>query len=343
MHWTTSLALAAPMATPADAPIVDPVRYLLACAGVLGLLALGLYGLRRLVVGTQRARAEGRSLAVVDQLHLGGSKRLAIVRCYDRQLVLGLGDKEISLVAELDPDQAIPALDKDSKDLSVGEVPMRPARSKAAPNPAAKAGARAKQADRGAAVNRGFGSLLDRAQRLADSLIPPRRDAGEEEFDAAPEAGHELQPVQRSANATGESRSAEIDGEPSAEIKAKVARELLAKLGPDHELLDAVRAAASGGAQRPKRRQSAQQGAPQKAQPNTQPKTQPKTQPIAKKNAKQAGAAPNAPEAKRTRKPAQSQTAPQPTRRATAATPGEQPNTSEPASNDANAAEGWLG
>jgi flagellar biogenesis protein FliO len=36
-------------------------------------------------------------------LPLGGKQRLAVVRCYDRTFALGLGEKEVSLVAEIDP------------------------------------------------------------------------------------------------------------------------------------------------------------------------------------------------------------------------------------------------
>lgn len=34
---------------------------------------------------------------------LGSKQRLAVVRCYDRTFALGLGEKEIALIAELDP------------------------------------------------------------------------------------------------------------------------------------------------------------------------------------------------------------------------------------------------
>ena len=74
--------------------------------GVVGALVLSIaalaYGFRRVVVGSIRTRAMGRDLAVVDVLPLGGKRQLAVVRCYDRTFALGLGEKSVDLVAELD-------------------------------------------------------------------------------------------------------------------------------------------------------------------------------------------------------------------------------------------------
>jgi len=81
----------------------DLTRYLIVCA--LLLLAIGAlaWGFRRLVGRTLRARAAQRSLRVLDVLPMGGKQKLAVVRCYDRTFLLGLGERELSLVAELDP------------------------------------------------------------------------------------------------------------------------------------------------------------------------------------------------------------------------------------------------
>jgi len=80
----------------------DLTRYLAVCAGLL----LGVGGLawaaRRFLARTLRERAAKRSLQVVDVLPLGGKQRLAVVRCYDRTFLLGIGEKEVSLVSELD-------------------------------------------------------------------------------------------------------------------------------------------------------------------------------------------------------------------------------------------------
>ncbi len=57
---------------------------------------------RRVLGAAWRSRAERRSLGVIDVLPLGGRRQLLVVRCYDRTLALGVGDREVSLLAELD-------------------------------------------------------------------------------------------------------------------------------------------------------------------------------------------------------------------------------------------------
>lgn len=86
-------------------PGVDWLRYAMACVGILSLLGLAAIGLKR-VSGTSWAqRATRRSLRVVDVLSVGRKQRLVVVNCYDRSFVLGVGEKEVSLVAELDAEQ----------------------------------------------------------------------------------------------------------------------------------------------------------------------------------------------------------------------------------------------
>ncbi len=60
------------------------------------------YGFRRLVLGGIKGRAAQRDLRVLDVLPLGGKRQLAVVRCYDRTFALGLGEKSVEMVAELD-------------------------------------------------------------------------------------------------------------------------------------------------------------------------------------------------------------------------------------------------
>ena len=67
--------------------------------GALGLCALGA---KRLFANGLRARAERRSLAVVDILPLGPKQRACVLRCYDRTFLLGLGEREVCSIAELD-------------------------------------------------------------------------------------------------------------------------------------------------------------------------------------------------------------------------------------------------
>lgn len=92
----------------------DLTRYFVVCGILLLVTAAVAWGFRRLVSGNLRTRASRRSLQVMDVLPLGRKRRLAVVRCYDRTFVLGLGDREISPIAELDPaieptDQTVPS------------------------------------------------------------------------------------------------------------------------------------------------------------------------------------------------------------------------------------------
>ena len=87
----------------------DLTRYFLVCVGLL-LLVLGLAFLfRRFVAGGLRRRAAKRSLRVLDVLPLGGKQKLVVVRCYDRSFLLGLGDKDVCSIAELDTQELAPA------------------------------------------------------------------------------------------------------------------------------------------------------------------------------------------------------------------------------------------
>ena len=80
----------------------DLTRYLIACAGLILLLGGLAWVARRYLSSTLKARAGRRALQVLDMLPLGGKQRLAVVRCYDRAFFVGLGDKEVSLLCELD-------------------------------------------------------------------------------------------------------------------------------------------------------------------------------------------------------------------------------------------------
>jgi flagellar biogenesis protein FliO len=80
----------------------DLTRYLLVCGLLIGCVAALGWVFKRFLSGRLKARAAQRSLQIMDVLPLGGKQRLAVVRCYDRTFALGLGEKEISLIAELD-------------------------------------------------------------------------------------------------------------------------------------------------------------------------------------------------------------------------------------------------
>ncbi len=84
----------------------DLTRYFVVCAGLLGLVLALAWVFRRFVAESLRKRAAKRSLQVVDMLPLGGKQKLVVVRCYDRTFLLGLGDREVRSIAELDAETA---------------------------------------------------------------------------------------------------------------------------------------------------------------------------------------------------------------------------------------------
>jgi flagellar biogenesis protein FliO len=88
---------------------LDMSRYLFACLVVIGLLCLGAFALARLKNSSIVQRAKKRSLRVIDVLPLGRKQRLCVVRAYDRTFVLGVGEREVALVAEIDQDDDLSA------------------------------------------------------------------------------------------------------------------------------------------------------------------------------------------------------------------------------------------
>ena len=108
MHNLLVLAVQLSRVTDGSAPTVGTgpdMSWLMTVVAVLLATILGVaWAMRKLLAGAWRARATKRSLRVVDVLPLGGRRQLAVVRCYDRTFALGLGDKEVALVAELDPE-----------------------------------------------------------------------------------------------------------------------------------------------------------------------------------------------------------------------------------------------
>ncbi len=95
-----SVLLLVPEVGPGPGP--DLSRYL-AVSGLSVLALLGLaWCLRRFAARHLRARAARRSLQVLDVLPLGGKHKLLVVRCHDRSFLLGVGEKEVRSIAELD-------------------------------------------------------------------------------------------------------------------------------------------------------------------------------------------------------------------------------------------------
>lgn len=83
-------------------PGSELTSYFAVCLGLIALVLVAAWGFKRLFARSIAARAARRSLQVIDVLPLGGRQRLAVVRCYERTFVVGLGDKEMCLVSELE-------------------------------------------------------------------------------------------------------------------------------------------------------------------------------------------------------------------------------------------------
>ncbi len=86
----------------------DLTRYVLVCGALLIALGATAWLLRRMVGGTLKLGAARRSLQVLDVLPLGGKQKVCVVRCYDRTFALGVGEKEVGLIAEIDAAVSIP-------------------------------------------------------------------------------------------------------------------------------------------------------------------------------------------------------------------------------------------
>ncbi len=83
---------------------VDLTRYILVCTLTIVLVLVCAWLLRRFLAQNLRRRASQRSLAVMDVLPLGRKQKAVVLRCYDRSFLVGLGEREVTLLAELDPE-----------------------------------------------------------------------------------------------------------------------------------------------------------------------------------------------------------------------------------------------
>ena len=98
MHALTTTLIAEAAANPGP----DLTRYFVVCGVLLGAITLLAWGFKKLIAGNLSTRAAKRNLQILDVLPMGGKQKLAVVRCYDRTFLIGLGDKEISPISELD-------------------------------------------------------------------------------------------------------------------------------------------------------------------------------------------------------------------------------------------------
>lgn len=87
-------------------PAAEPelTRYLVVSGALLGALFLASFLVRRLAGGSRLTLNARRGIQVLEATSLGGSKRAMVVRCHDRTFLLGVGDKEVCSIAELDSD-----------------------------------------------------------------------------------------------------------------------------------------------------------------------------------------------------------------------------------------------
>lgn len=133
-HVLIALALEAPT-RPGMPGGPDMTRYLLVCGGLIVAIGLLGWGMRRLLGSRFRPGASRRNLQVLEMLPLGGKRSLALVRCQERDFLVGLAEQGIRLVAELDP--PAPAAGtrgsgfESSLEEALAEPPRPPARSRA--------------------------------------------------------------------------------------------------------------------------------------------------------------------------------------------------------------------
>lgn len=114
LQLQSGAALAAPI-SPTEGP---DLGWLIATVTVFVITIAGLALLfKKVVGGSLRTRATKRDLHVLDVLPLGNKRQLAVVRCYDRTFALGLGERSVDLVAELDSG----AIDHDRGAVEVAE------------------------------------------------------------------------------------------------------------------------------------------------------------------------------------------------------------------------------
>ncbi len=112
----------------------DMTRYTVVCVGLLVCVLLLAWGFKRFIGTSLRKRASKRSMQVLDVLPLGGKQKLVVVRCYDRNFLLGVGDKELRSIAELDAQDEDEAPEPDAVpvDAELAELVQTPFRTRLA-------------------------------------------------------------------------------------------------------------------------------------------------------------------------------------------------------------------
>ncbi|MFT5200137.1 MAG: flagellar biogenesis protein FliO [Planctomycetota bacterium] len=151
----------------------DLTRYFAVLGGVAVILVLSAIGIRRLVSkGGLGLKGSRRSLEIVDVLPMGSRRQVAVVRCYDRTFALGMGEKTVSLLAELDADMV---QNERNKNTTGGKKAAGAARNGLGSLLRPQYREKAQVADQlSKASDDGFERMLDRAQDQLDA----KRSAG---------------------------------------------------------------------------------------------------------------------------------------------------------------------
>ncbi len=237
--FDTAIAVPTPVLALA-AEGLDMSRYLFACLVVLGLLCLGAFALARLKNSALVQRAKKRSLRVVDVLPLGRKQRLCVVRAYDRTFVLGVGEREVSLVAEIDQ----------GDDLATEALVQ--AESEALATKAPKSFAALVQSFAGAALQRRPAPAAPLAQAAAPVAAAPVAETDDVERRAASAARDALLSILDERRAEASARREQKRAAEKARVKSERAEPAAAPSAP---------VAASTPAQKPRTRSTPQSSA----------------------------------------------------------------------------------
>lgn len=84
----------------ADSP--DFTQYGILILSLLAAVGFLAWAFKRFFAGSLLRKADERALQIRDCLPLGGKQKLCVVRCYDRSFFLGVSDRHVDLIAELD-------------------------------------------------------------------------------------------------------------------------------------------------------------------------------------------------------------------------------------------------
>jgi len=91
-------------------------RMVAALAVVIACIYVGVYLLKKLGKGKLGRKSGGDLLEVIETTHLGPKRMISLVRVADKAVLVGVGESQMTLLTELDPDQTAVALSSPPKD-----------------------------------------------------------------------------------------------------------------------------------------------------------------------------------------------------------------------------------